>query len=1221
MDAMDAVALGARVQQVAEKLQLKAQEAREKGNGGAAQALADSASDLRQAAAVLVEQKRLLTVRQSPASAASDAPPGSSSGGAAQRLRLRRNSSASSLVSMQSAFDAASVAGSVHAHAHAQQPPHAELLSRLTRVEKMLAKKSDEMRSKGNENAGGALQQSAAFVRAGSALISEQQQHLQALASSFERLQSQWRALGTALALSDDDRGDDAVLARVTALQRERDASAETTQALEAERDALRKQVADAKKEHAEEYLILREDLAILQNDKRDLERAVRDVERECTERSERELAALQAALNTATRARDELACTAAATATQARELQQQAEAWKEKYHDEQRKLSEFLAAAQTQHSSRVASLESELKALATATATAASESELVAGGQELARLQDEQAALQALLSECETSLESELARSTQLLHEREALRTRVADMEQQHASAVAALASEHDRHASALERACAVQEDETQALAARLADAQRECNARERIIGELTQAVDGYRDECSKARRELKELESAHATQRGVAAGTTQQLTALRELSSAFLRDTEELLAAPLPSGSEDVTSERFGRVKALVTTALAEKTAAAAQVQDALAQLAAARAASADASAQETAELQRRLDDTAREFERYRARSHAALKKVEKRAELLNGMRKETEQLRQQLAGSEDALRCAEQRAQQLADMLREATQTQRMLQEELAQRAAETRDALAAAEATRQQLGAKNARATRELEDATARLLAAEQEKAALVAASEQLRAQEATEREAERAGLELQRHASDTQLAALTDEVETLRAQIAGRETQRRTDEQRIASLEQQVDELESRLRDAPAAEAASASKEQTIRALRVQVLELQEQLQAVEDATAARALAAERDELAQVQAARVALQKASEHAISAKQRHALVQAFQQRLHAVVDELQRGLDDHAAAFRDACAFRDAFKQQAALAGEPQDSLSTGAEPENDDALFEECRAVKSGVVVKAGAGFALPVVCEAAGWRVTWSFAVKEATADVGFTLVLADRAQRRDAVVVVAPQRVNALSGTFTVAAADVGATLRFEWDNAFSWLNEKTLDYHVSVQAPLSPAKSQLRVQTRSLQRTATELRDGLARLGAEAAARAQLQAAVAHLHAAEQDKDAYAGQFDAQLRAVAARKSALQQQMEGLKAALSRALAEQDELGDVGATLTRAWSGAAAERDDAETTVQLAEASQLESLAQQLEARVQELEQALLACQDEELSPLVAAA
>src|SRR5687767_487473 len=135
MDAMDAVALGARVQQVADKLLQKAQEARARGNAGAVQSLTESVNDLRHAAAVLVEQKRLLTVRQQQLSESSAGAAMEISGAdGAPRARLRRNSSASSIVSTMSMYEVGSVyngggsvAGSVHHYQQSQQ--HQDLVS------------------------------------------------------------------------------------------------------------------------------------------------------------------------------------------------------------------------------------------------------------------------------------------------------------------------------------------------------------------------------------------------------------------------------------------------------------------------------------------------------------------------------------------------------------------------------------------------------------------------------------------------------------------------------------------------------------------------------------------------------------------------------------------------------------------------------------------------------------------------------------------------------------------------------------------------------------------------------------------------------------------------------------------------------------------------------------------------------------------------------------
>jgi len=109
------------------------------------------------------------------------------------------------------------------------------------------------------------------------------------------------------------------------------------------------------------------------------------------------------------------------------------------------------------------------------------------------------------------------------------------------------------------------------------------------------------------------------------------------------------------------------------------------------------------------------------------------------------------------------------------------------------------------------------------------------------------------------------------------------------------------------------------------------------------------------------------------------------------------------------------------------------------------------------------MNSGVVVKAGAKFALPVVCTKLGVSIEWNFTVQEAGSDIGFSLVY-EPVQKKDnesVSSVVIPQRIESMKGTFFVEGS---GTLLFEWDNSFSWLNEKTLDYHVSFMEPVDKA-------------------------------------------------------------------------------------------------------------------------------------------------------------
>lgn len=1433
MDAMDAVALGARVQQVADKLLLKADEARAKGNANAAHALSESVNDLRHAAAVLVEQKRLLTVRHADATAAPVIATAPTSSSGDSRMRLRRNSSASSIVSLQSAYDVASVAGSVHQHATSQAQQHHELITRLARVEKMLGKKSDEMKAKGNENAAHALLQSASYVRTGCTFISEQQLSLNALTASHDKLTAQWRALAAALPPqhsrtdSDDSDASD-VLERVAALstelialrgflsqafpavdnvsdvqalaaalEAERSASAthesEALAAVTTERNDLQTQLSALKKRHAEEYLILREDLAILQSEKKALTQDLVDAERASTERSERELAALQRALDTATATNDALTQRLALQDARVLELDDQVATWRDRFHDEQRKLSD----AQAQH---VVALESQLEtaqrsldASAAAAAVEASPthepskqaaSRSTAHNDALAALRADYDALQSLLRESEASLEAE--------------RARVQALERTHADALEALERDHADAREALDA-------DVERLTERLAAADSERANQRRIVEELEQAVDGYRREChhatsaaaahereierlqtqlttqdADARLTLKGLETdvetlarcleqatdasfaavaqhmealelpALATLRDVLARhwtsaaaahdaqlheATAREGALRASVDAFLVACEALVPQDSDTSSSSSVSERLGHIEhalaALQQTLETERSSAQQQLDDAAAERTASQRAlttaddtvarlelevaalateratlaatlerletersdgadRADAHARELAALEAQLASVSSEFERYRARSHTALKKVEKRAELLNGMRKANAELTAELAARDDACAAAVAQVEDLRSQLREATQRHAMVSEELAQRTQASADAIATYEAHVRDLEATTEQAERALTAAKAESTAAlaeaeaaltaqheahdaevarlteqvkalEKSVAALTAEMETLRREGAalqqkvealttelatlkatavvsrTDNVERAAAADLERALADAQAAsatacaALQAQVRELEAAIARRdatidELQRQKQEAATTKtsgsreLSKEQDALEDEdaalaLALAPAATTTAAAhndavRDQAIRELRRQVRELQDQVHAFEEERAARELMQEQAELAQIQAARLALQQQSAHGMARKQRQALVTTFQQQLDTVVQTLESGLDDHARAFRDACAFRDAQQQRKLGSASDSDALPAAAAA-SASPVYEECRVMKSGVVIKAGASFRLPVVCEAVGWRVVWTFSVKEESADVGFGLSV-EAPGAGEAVVVVPSERVNTRSGVFTVDSASDGATLVFAWDNSFSWLNEKTLDYHVSVQQPLSPAQQRVHVHTQSLHTSIDDLRDGLALLTTEAASRAHLARAVEQLRASEATKDTHIMQFQSALADVGTRKSALQQQMEELKSDLSRLLTEQDEIQDDVATLERAWAAAAMERDDAETTVRLADGSQLDALAQTLTADIAALEEQLQTCHDE---------
>ncbi|KAG6945405.1 hypothetical protein JG688_00016620 [Phytophthora aleatoria] len=367
-----------------------------------------------------------------------------------------------------------------------------------------------------------------------------------------------------------------------------------------------------------------------------------------------------------------------------------------------------------------------------------------------------------------------------------------------------------------------------------------------------------------------------------------------------------------------------------------------------------------------------------------------------------------------------------------------------------------------------------------------------------------------------------------------------------------------------------------------------AKDEALKKLRVQVLELQEELQTLREEKAALELETEKEELDELQATRTHMQSEKERAMQFQRRQTLVSSFEKQVASIVDELQKRLEEHSSAFRDVCDFRD--EHRALLFSEGVESaLGKTNEPE-----FEECLVMRSGVVIKAGASFQLPVICEKSGWRVVWNFSVKEDAADVSFKL----SAMTDATLEVVSPERMNEMSGVFQVRQDNT--TLVFEWDNSFSWLNEKTLDYHVSIQEPLTPQAKKVRRSERELQTKAKLLEDGLALIQVEAQRRSELSATLQRLGECEATKEKHLTEFEARKTEVLGQKTRFQEEMDVQKAAFSAMLREQDELEDVERSITRAWEAAMAEREDVEMTLQLAgNGAQLETLAHEMEDQV----------------------
>ncbi|KAK1944160.1 hypothetical protein P3T76_004072 [Phytophthora citrophthora] len=447
-------------------------------------------------------------------------------------------------------------------------------------------------------------------------------------------------------------------------------------------------------------------------------------------------------------------------------------------------------------------------------------------------------------------------------------------------------------------------------------------------------------------------------------------------------------------------------------------------------------------------------------------------------------------------------------------------------------------------------------------------------------------------------------------SSTRVQALPEELRGLKTELQDANTEisllsRALDASReeLQEARDQIDALAPSLSEPESGEDSSgmskaakvlAAKDEALKKLRVQVLELQEELQTIREEKSALELELEKEELDDLQTSRKHIQSEKERAMQLQRRQTLVSSFEKKVTTIVDELQQRLEDHSTAFREVCDFRDDHRAVLFDQGEARGKQS-------DEPEFEECLVMRSGVVIKAGASFQLPVICEKAGWRVVWNFSVKEDAADVSFKLF----AMTSTEVEVVSPERMNEMSGVFQVRHDNT--TLMFEWDNSFSWLNEKTLDYHVSIQEPLTVQAQKVRHSERELETKAKLLEDGLALIQVENQRRSELSATLQRLSECEATKEKHLAEFEARKTEVLDQKTRFQEEMDVQKAGFAAMLREQDELEDVERSITRAWASAVAEREDVEMTLQLAgNGAQLETLAHEMEEQVKVVAQQL---------------
>ncbi|CAI5725651.1 unnamed protein product [Peronospora destructor] len=387
------------------------------------------------------------------------------------------------------------------------------------------------------------------------------------------------------------------------------------------------------------------------------------------------------------------------------------------------------------------------------------------------------------------------------------------------------------------------------------------------------------------------------------------------------------------------------------------------------------------------------------------------------------------------------------------------------------------------------------------------------------------------------------------------------------------------------------------------------REETLKKLRVQLFGMQEEMQTLREEKTARELELEKRELDELQACRNHVQSEKVRAMQLQRRQTLLSSFEKKLATTVDELQQRLEQHSTAFREVCDFRDEHRAFLFSDGDGEYGNSSQAA---DDLEFEECLVMRSGVVIKAGTSFKLPVFCEKNSWRVVWSFSIKEDGADVSFKLSARTKDETLTETEIVSPERMNEMSGVLPVRHDNT--TLVFEWDNTFSWLNEKTLDYHVSIQEPLTPQTQKVRRSERKQRAKAKLLEDGLALVQAEAQRRSELSDTLKRLDECEAAKEKHLAEFGTRKTELLTQKTRFQEEMDGHKVLFSAMLQEQDELEDVERRIVNIWESAVSEREDVEMTLQLAgNGAQLEVLAHKMKEQAQFVAEQLknLGCTD----------
>ncbi|CEG43627.1 uncharacterized protein PHALS_13818 [Plasmopara halstedii] len=197
-----------------------------------------------------------------------------------------------------------------------------------------------------------------------------------------------------------------------------------------------------------------------------------------------------------------------------------------------------------------------------------------------------------------------------------------------------------------------------------------------------------------------------------------------------------------------------------------------------------------------QEVVELQQQLKNVRNEFERYRVRSHTALKKMEKRAELLNGMRRENEVLIKQVEKSSEEREQADAARRTSKMHLNQVQETLEMMQVEFNQFAVEKSCIIAELKeetqrliVEKERLSSKNAELTIKIEE--------------LMAQKQQMEDESKRVKEAERTALQTRLNAATAAIQTATDDLQTARDALEVSKVECDKRRRRIEALEQQL----------------------------------------------------------------------------------------------------------------------------------------------------------------------------------------------------------------------------------------------------------------------------------------------------------------------------------------------------------------------------------------------------------------------------------